>query len=124
MLAQYSGKENEHLEQTINNNIARLVNLISTKYVSTSTHYKPLDFGRKAQYFTLDVISELSFGSPFGYIDSDSDVNEYIKTTEETLPVIIMVTILPLLNSLLQSSLLRSIVPSPEDHIGVGRVIG
>ena len=72
-----------------------LIDLIHTKYTSTSSEFKPFDFGRKAQYFTLDVISDIAFGEAFGDIATDSDVHEYIKTTEETLPAIILTTILP-----------------------------
>jgi len=33
--AQYSGKENQHLERSIDNNIANLIKLIESKYLST-----------------------------------------------------------------------------------------
>ncbi|KAI9733771.1 MAG: hypothetical protein M1818_007185 [Claussenomyces sp. TS43310] len=124
MAAGYAGRENDHLEQAIDNNVANLIRLIDAKYISNSTEYKPVDFGRKAQYFTLDVISDIAFGSAFGYLDTDSDVYDYIKTTERTLPAIIMITTLPWLNPLLQSSLLKLILPSPEDQIGMGMLMG
>lgn len=83
-----------------------------------------MDFGRKAQYFTLDVISDVAFGKAFGYLESDSDVHEYIKTTEETLPAIILVTVLPWLSRVLQSPLLKSLLPSDKDQLGLGKVMG
>ncbi|KDN67099.1 putative cytochrome P450 [Colletotrichum sublineola] len=86
MSAGYSGKEVENLEAKIDQNVLRLVDLLD-RYVSED---KPFDFGAKAQYFTLDVISDLAFGEPFGDLTTDSDVHEYIRTMEENMPTIIL----------------------------------
>lgn len=83
-----------------------------------------MDLGRKAQYFTLDVISTVAFGEAFGFIETDSDVYDYIQTTEETLPAIICVSVLPWLNWALQSRLLKGLLPSDKDALGLGRVMG
>ncbi|KAL0777984.1 hypothetical protein CaCOL14_005637 [Colletotrichum acutatum] len=83
MAAGYSGREVQAFEQKVDENLLRLIKLIEG-YVDER---KPFDFGRKAQFFTLDVISDLAFGEPFGFAASDSDMYEYIKTTEENLPV-------------------------------------
>ena len=47
----------------------------------------------------------------------------YIQTTEESLPAIIMVTVLPWLNRALQLPLLKSLLPSDKDLIGLGKII-
>ncbi|KAJ3945074.1 uncharacterized protein N0V96_005097 [Colletotrichum fioriniae] len=91
MAAGYSGREVQASEQKIDENLVRLIELIEG-YVDER---KPLDFGRKAQFFTLDVISDLAFGEPFGFVGSDSDMYEYIKTTEENLPVFMGMTVVP-----------------------------
>lgn len=92
--SQYSGKEVEGLESAIDKNIAVLLDLVG-KYAS---EHRPMDFGRKAQYFKLDVISSVAYGDAFGYLASDSDVHDYIKSTEETFKAAMMVTVLPWLN--------------------------
>ncbi|KAK1755440.1 cytochrome P450 [Echria macrotheca] len=124
MAAGYSGKEVRDLEKHIDEMVQALVDLISRKYLSTNADYRPLDFGRKAQYFTLDVISNVAYGEPFGFLATDSDVHEYIQTTEENLPAIIMVSVLPWLNKALQSPLLKSLLPSDKDPIGLGKIMG
>ncbi|RDW68159.1 hypothetical protein BP6252_09555 [Coleophoma cylindrospora] len=124
MAAGYSGKENENLEETIDRNVSAFVQLINTEYISSSSAFKPLDFGRKSQYFTLDVISDVAFGNAFGFLETDSDVHEYIKTTEENLPAIIMVSVLPWLNWALQSPILKSLLPSDKDQLGLGKIMG
>lgn len=114
----------ENLENAIDSCVQELVRLIETKYLSTAKESKLFDFGRKAQYFTLDVISNVAYGQPFGFLSTDSDVHEYIKTTEENLPAIIMVTVLPWLNWLLQLPIMKSVLPSETDQIGLGKIIG
>lgn len=98
--------------------------LIERKYVSTRTAYRPFDLARKAQYFALDVTTELSFGAPFGDLPSDSDVYGYIATTEQTLRYIILTTELPWLVRLLQSPLVKRFLPSDRDLLGIGRAMG
>lgn len=111
------------MEHTIDENVANLIGLVD-KYVTTSSDYKPFDFGRKAQYFTLDVITNLAYGKAFGYLTTDSDVYEYIKTVEETLPAAMMVTVLPWINWVLQTRLVKRILPSDKDPIGFGKLLG
>ncbi|EFQ32001.1 cytochrome P450 [Colletotrichum graminicola] len=120
MAAGYSGKEVENLEAKLDQNVLRLVDLLD-KYVSED---KPFDFGAKAQYFTLDVISDLAFGEPFGDLATDSDVHEYIKTMEQNMPTIIVTSVLPWLLALLSSPLFRHMMPSEKDAIGVGKTMG
>ncbi|PFH61477.1 hypothetical protein XA68_17308 [Ophiocordyceps unilateralis] len=120
MAAGYSGKEVDNLEAKIDRNVLALIRLLDSKYVAAN---QPFDFGRKAQYFTLDVISDLAFGKPFGDLDSDSDVHKYISTMETNMPNIILTSSLPWLLSLLASPLLRWMLPSERDVIGVGRTM-
>ncbi|KAM0321505.1 hypothetical protein ACHAQA_010073 [Verticillium albo-atrum] len=79
MAAGYSGKEVEGVESKIDKNILALVRLLEMRYVATN---RPFDFGRKAQYFTLDVISDLAYGDPFGFLDKDADQYSYIRIAE------------------------------------------
>jgi hypothetical protein len=112
------------MEQTIDDNVAALVKLIDSKYISTSTNYKPMDFGRKAQYFTLDTISSLAFGEAFGHLERDEDVHGYAQMLDEAGPAIIMLAVLPFVRSVLQLPVIRSLLPSSKDKIGFGKVMG
>lgn len=112
------------MERTIDNNIAALIKLIDSKYISTATDNRPMDFGRKAQYFTLDVISSLAFGKAFGDLERDEDVHKYIEMLDEAGPTIILLTVLPLVRALLQLPVLRNLLPSSKDKIGFGKVMG
>lgn len=112
------------MEQTIDNNIAALIRLIDSKYISTQTTYHPIDFGRKTQYFTLDVISSVAFGKAFGDLERDEDVHKYIEMLEEAGPSIILLTVLPLVRFLLQLPVLKNVLPSAKDKFGFGKVMG
>ncbi|RBQ67894.1 hypothetical protein FVER14953_13512 [Fusarium verticillioides] len=120
MAAAYSGKEVDNIETTIDENVERLLDLLDAEYISKDI---PFDFGYKAQYFTLDVISALAFGEAFGDLETDSDVNGYITAMEESMPTIITTTVMPWMIKLLQLPIFRSMLPSDKDKAGVGRVM-
>ncbi|KAF5520379.1 Cytochrome P450 monooxygenase lolP1 [Colletotrichum aenigma] len=119
----YSGKENEGLESTVDIQIQSLVRLIEEKYVSTAVNFRPVDLCRKIQYLTLDIITSLAFGYHFGYLEQDADVHQYIQTTEESMPVMMTLTVFPQLAKLLQSPLFRRAMPSEHDRVGFGQFI-
>jgi hypothetical protein len=58
---QYSGKEIDTLESDIDERVLELVALVK------SYNSAPMDFAHIAQFFTLDVLSQLAFGDKFGY---------------------------------------------------------
>ncbi|KAK2019317.1 cytochrome P450 [Colletotrichum eremochloae] len=110
----------ENLEDKIDQNLSQLFRLIE-RYIDAD---KPFDFGHKAQFFTLDVTSDLAFGKPFGFMETDSDVYKYIKTTEESLPVFVATTVYPWVIRLFASPLFRPLLPSEKDRRGFGKVTG
>ncbi|KAI8402406.1 hypothetical protein FOFC_17720 [Fusarium oxysporum] len=124
MAAGYSGKENESLERTIDEHIAKLINLLETKYLSTDKDYRPVDFAQKIQFFTLDVISDLAFGQAFGYMEQDDDVFDFIKITKSYFPVTLVMANIPSLVSLLHSKLFSGALPKESDKLGFGAFIG
>lgn len=121
---QYSGKENPTMETTIDSQIGNLVKLIEKKYISTSSEYRPLDFGEKGQFFTLDVISDLAFGHAFGFMEEDRDMYNYIEITKGFIPFMIFLTHATDLASLLHSRPLRGLFPQATDKLGFGAFIG
>ncbi|OCT52775.1 pisatin demethylase [Cladophialophora carrionii] len=124
MAAGYAGKENPTLEQGIDDCIAKLVDLIERKYISTAEEFKPLDFARKAQYLTLDIIAAVAFGGAFGFLEKDEDVFKYIQTTESTIPAMILCAAFPWLSTLFQSPLMKFLMPKDTDVYGLGRIMG
>ncbi len=103
--------------------ILGFVDLIEHKYVSTATEYRPVDLARKVQFLTLDIITSLAFSKRFGYTEQDTDVYSYIKITEESMPVMMFLSIFPKLALVLQSPLFRRLLPSEHDRVGFGKFI-
>ncbi|KAK4145092.1 cytochrome P450 [Dichotomopilus funicola] len=124
ILPGFSGKENISLESTIETQIAAMVDLIERKYLSTGGEYRPMDLGVKAQYFTLDVISDLAWGQPMGFLAQDRDVFNYLKVTTMSIPAMMVLSTYPGLVSLLHTPLLRPLLPRETDTSGFGALIG
>ena len=126
MAAGYAGKENPRLEYEIDERIHDLISLIERKYVCTHEEVgRQMDFGQKVQYLTVDVISALAFDQAFGDLIVDDDKYDYIKTVEEAMPVIMLMTVLPGVHSFLENNtLMKLMAPSATDKIGFGKVIG
>lgn len=120
MSAGYGGREVQDLEPKIDKNILAFIQLLR-KYADNN---KPVDLGRRAQFFTLDVISDLAFGEPFGFLETDSDVYKYIQITEETLPSVMVTTVVPWLVKVLSSPLFKKLLPSEKDRLGFGKLMG
>jgi hypothetical protein len=110
----------DQLEEKIDQNI-RLFTKLLNDYVDKKER---IDFGRKAQYFTLDVISDVAYGQAFGFMRTDSDVYDYIGTTERTVPMAMLTTVLPWMVKLFTSPAFKTLLPSEKDRLGFGRVMG
>ncbi|KAI3337026.1 cytochrome P450 [Xylariaceae sp. AK1471] len=125
LAAGYSGKENTHLEAAVDEQIRNLVNLINTKYLSTACCFKPLEFSRLAQFFTLDLITEVAFGEALGFLQRDEDINGYCDVAEQVLPVFEWLAVFNTLNRIIRLPGLRNVVmPRPTDKTGVGMIMG
>ncbi|KAK3368375.1 pisatin demethylase [Podospora didyma] len=121
LAAGYAGREVDGFETRIDNQILSLIRLLETKYIP---HRKPFDFARKAQYLALDVIADVAFSEPFGFLETDSDRFDYIATLEQNFPVAFALTVLPWAVTLMQSRLFKAIRPSEKDPMGLGRLMG
>ncbi|KAK1995933.1 cytochrome P450 [Colletotrichum falcatum] len=119
----YSGRENHDLESTVDQRLEELFHLIRSKYLSTTTKTVPMDMAKKIQYFTLDAISSVGLGKTFGMLQSDSDVDDYLKSTEEGLSAVSLVFALGF-SWISQAPIIgKFIAPSPTDNNGFGKMI-
>jgi hypothetical protein len=84
-----------------------------------------MDLAEKAQFFTLDTIMDIATGVPVGDLEHDKDVYNYLKTTADALPPLIMIGSVPSVANLLQIPFIaKKLYPTAEDEIGFGRLIG
>jgi len=122
---QYTGRDGVDFEPNIDIHVQNFIDLIRTKYISTTTESNIMDLAQKAQFFTIDVITDLATGAPFGDLPSDSDQNEYLRTTTEAQAAFIMICSMPALTKIIQiPSIGKWLFPTSQDEIGMGKLIG
>ncbi|KAK1759048.1 Pisatin demethylase [Echria macrotheca] len=129
----YSGKEVPGLEATIDSVVTELTNKIAEKYASSRNSWqtkqnessKPLlDFGLMAQYFTLDIISQIAWGQKLGYLETESDVHGHLAMLAELLVVNNVAASIPFLASLISERWVQKLLsPSEKNPRGVFRIL-
>ena len=123
--AGYAGKENPTLESGVDLGIGLFIDLIRRKYLSTETELKPLDFGRKTQFLTMDTICKIAFSTEFGFLATDSDVNRHIETSESVFILNNLCGEVPWMYSIFYSNLLLGLLgPKDTDKEGLGKLMG
>ncbi|KAI1491184.1 cytochrome P450 [Biscogniauxia mediterranea] len=122
----FSGKKNEGFSfgAGIDRQIFELVKLIDNKYISSNTHYRPVQFFQKISYFTLDVIGDISFGGAFGYLREDCDLYNYHEISESSLPIMNVLSVMPWLTRVVYKWPFNMMLPKEGDRIGFGRLMG
>jgi hypothetical protein len=101
-----------------------LIRLIEKRYTSSKTAFRIADLSSIAQYFTLDVLTTIAFGHPFGFIEANDDVYDYIKTVGQFMPVLELQSNLPLVYRILNNRWVRSLLaPTAKDKLGMGRMM-
>jgi hypothetical protein len=72
----------------------------------------------------MDVITDVAFGEPFGYLANDKDMYEYIQTIRAFMPVLELQTNSPMTNAIMSSRWVKSLLaPTAKDRTGMGPVI-
>ena len=122
----YSGKENLHMEQDVDDLLLKMLDLVQTKYVAKPDEgiYKTMDLSRETSFFTLDVISKIAFGETFGFLDLDDDPFGYLANLTQLLPAIIVFGVYTELTKLMKIPLIKAALPKSTDKRGLGRVMG
>jgi len=101
-----------------------MIDLIERKYISTSTEYRPIEFAHKAQYFTLDVISEAGFGSALGFLENDEDKHNYIHLNDQYFPILVFIMNFPAVIHAMRKWPLSAGLPKESDRYGFGPMMG
>ncbi|KAK5260716.1 hypothetical protein LTS03_011382 [Exophiala xenobiotica] len=117
----YSGKDIPALESNIDDRINDMVVLIRNE----SGAGKPVDMAKIAQFFTLDVLTQIAFEAPFGYLTKNQDVFQYIQKVQEFLHILELASNIPTIHRMLSSRImLRLFGPKPTDKLGMGAMLG
>ncbi|KAK0657838.1 cytochrome P450 [Cercophora newfieldiana] len=123
--AGYSGREVPSMEKDIDEQIGELKALIEREYLSTEKAVEPMDWGLVAQYFTLDSLTRVAFGEALGYLETNSDVHEYIQTMEDSGIYFALCSDVPWLGRVFLSKFVLGLLgPSVKDRKGLGVIMG
>lgn len=121
----YSGREVPDMESMVDERVTDLVNLIETKYLSTSGGLKAMDLASVSQYFALDTLTSIAFGTPFGFVAADEDLHDYIKTLGPMMPVIELQSNITWIASFLNSPWIKKLITATaDDGSAMGKMIG
>lgn len=119
----WSGQYMSVMESRVDSQVHAFIDLVERKYLSTSGVLRPMDFGHRAQFFTLDVATSATFGKPFGFLQKDGDVEKYLETTESMTPAFGILGTLPWLVYAMHAWPLKMFMPGEGDAIGFGRLM-
>ncbi|EGX93310.1 benzoate 4-monooxygenase cytochrome P450, putative [Cordyceps militaris CM01] len=125
----YAGRDVPGLEDAVDERIAAFIARIDERWVSEAGRTRSFDIARRLQFFTIDTITQLCFGKPMGFVESDSDKHNFIATIEMQVPIVQHFSVLLALSTLLKWAsavpLLRGlVVPSAADKTGIGIIMG
>ncbi|KAF2106490.1 putative benzoate 4-monooxygenase cytochrome P450 [Lophiotrema nucula] len=123
----YSGKDIAGFEGIMDTRIVDLVDRISTNWISRPERTLPLDIGRWIRHMTMDTITHISFGKPFGYAENDRDIMEFTSVMEALLPIVLHFSVFTELNNILRllakvGCLRRVLFPHHTHKKGLGRL--
>jgi cytochrome P450 len=82
------------------------------------------DFAPWAVFMAYDIISEIGFGAPFGFVESESDVGGLIKGFHDgLLPFGLMARLWPFTDWIKSTWMGDYLVAKPEDDSGIGMLM-
>ena len=97
------------------------------QWTSSKGTTKTLDISKMIQYLTMDIITHLLFGAPFGFLRTQSDLHDFLKIVRERLPIVEAFSVLTELCTLLKVISyvpgIKLLIPNPRDRSGIGRVM-
>lgn len=110
-------------EQAIDRQLARLLRVIDEQFVAKPGEYKPMDLSTMTQFLAIDIVGDMTFGKPFGFLDEGKDIYHWIEWNEGFFPVASTCATLPFLASLFQTWPFSEALPKRTDAKGLGRFI-
>jgi len=123
LIPAWSGQYMSVMESRVDSQVRAFIDLVERKYISTPGVVRPMDFGHRAQFYTLDVATSVTFGKPLGFLQKDGDVEKYLETTEAMTPGFGILGTLPWLVYAIHAWPLKLFMPGEGDAIGFGRLM-
>jgi hypothetical protein len=108
----------------VDRHLLLFISLIREKYITVDSQLKPMDLARKAAFFTMDVITDIAFGRPWGCLIHDNDVDKWFESMELQMPLALRTSTIPWINDMFRIPIIGNLVmPSEDDPVGAGRLL-
>ncbi|KAI5814526.1 cytochrome P450 [Pyronema omphalodes] len=114
----YSMTAVKQWEHDIDMRISDWIQQLDTRYAQTGAD---LLVYKSVQYLVYDVVTEICFGEPLGFIKEWKDIRDLMETFDRTIPLIQIVGRLPTVGVLLKK--LNLYRPKPGDNTGFGMIL-
>lgn len=103
---------------------ARITEWISQLRANSSNN-QLLEFAKWAQWLAIDVVMDVSFGSPLGFVREGKDLGGLIQSIRDMFLAIVVMFNLPEVAKILQSPLVFHFIgPKETDKTGIGACMG
>ncbi|RPA86367.1 cytochrome P450 [Ascobolus immersus RN42] len=117
----YSMTNIRRMESDIDILVLELIKQLDTRFATTG---KACDFALWAQYFAYDVVADVAFGKPLGFIEAGSDVGQLVENFHRSLPAAgVMVRAHWLADLLVKIPGFTYLMPKSGDTVGVGALM-
>ena len=103
--------------------MAQFIKLLDDKYISSPGDLRSFDFSQKAEFFALDVMGDISFGSAFGFLTEDRDMHRYMEITSSSMPIMNALSAMLWLTTFIYSWPMNLALPKEGDNVGFGRLM-
>lgn len=115
----YQGRDIESLETDIDARTLDMLDLIKRSY-----NDKVMDVAEMTRFFTIDVLSTVAFGKPFGFLAANKDLWEYNQNTSSFMIALEWVANHKTIRTLFQSRIMQALAaPKETDKTGMGPML-
>jgi len=117
----YAFSNVKKMEPLIDHRIHEWLAKLTSRFAETREEF---DFAPWAVYMAYDIISEVGFGAPFGFVERGSDVGGLIQGFHDGLvPFDLMARLWPFTNFIKKTALGKYPIAKPEDESGIGMLM-
>ncbi|KAG9248744.1 flavonoid 3',5'-hydroxylase [Calycina marina] len=121
MAGPYSFSNIKKMEPLIDARIDEWINKLDLEYVKTDSKF---DFSPWAVFMAYDIISEVGFGAPFGFVETGTDVGGLIQGFHDGLPAFGLMARLHPFTSWIKSTFMNKyLVATPDATNGIGTLM-
>ncbi|KAK3112206.1 hypothetical protein LTR53_011770 [Teratosphaeriaceae sp. CCFEE 6253] len=117
----YAFSNIKKMEPLVDASIRLWINAMDERFAKQGQTF---DFAPGAVYMAYDIISEIGFGAPIGFVESGSDVGELIQGFHDGLPAFgLLARLWPFTYWVKRTWLGKYLVAKPEDKTGIGMLM-